>query len=1256
MKRHLNSKKASKAHGLAVILALFAATTLTACKGGGLFNGKLFKERSAEKPAPTDDGIEKSFFVDASGKPKTFLCAIAPELGRGDAGEESYTSFVNETAHCNIEFEVTENYLVGKLIQPSFLNDRSRWEEMLRIPIKSHYYYEHAKDPHGRETNEWIENSSRSHWSARPMMKLDLTGLQLGKLGTAADAKAISVEDIEWDRQRNFLGFSVNAEHHEYRGGGRWITVQGRYRVNFLKFEHDPSFEKVPYNLENSRYMNILHVLGRRIEGTEQELYAGHWDLRKPTTIYLNGVPAEHEKTVRAAIEKWNVALREIGAIGKDQVAFNVEVRNSKHPFDLRYPAINWISDKRISAKSPLGIGMAHADVRNGKIIWGGVSIFGGMLENYINRYTPIEATGSGMVDGMTPFQSFVPMINPTMKPMERLEQANAGARASLIDNMSVDLRKYLEGSLAAMSKDGKSTPEQMQAIRDQMQKLARGNPALNKIVADLIDQSRQEANGVNGTFARTNILKILGQRLGRDTKINPREEAAKARPELANALKEKDLSRRALVLKGMNNINNSARFVELERTAENMSGSWMASEAQRTRNYPDMLESVVMDLTLHEFGHMIGLGHQFKENIVPEEGTVPSRFVKELNEKATEEKGFTNYTSVMGYRSGRTEMILPSADLAPGPHDKLVLRYLYRDQFATYDKNADDFVYLKVPANGKIPALARVKSKSGQVTNLPVSYFPQCNDFEASLDADPFCNRWDRGSKAEDIIKSYFEYVSDNLLASLYNVVGGGGMHWYYEYRLWNLSLSQFSRARLFYDEMRRRLRSEPDLIPIWNELRMDKNSLFEFSQGCQKPDPTSSAQVKSGILRRLFAHKDIVDLCRANAIALKEFGFFLNLPDGDYTKIDHKNRFVSGGYLEGDANRERSFDNFIGSWYQLSNFPLKFSSLFTLTSADPFQFDPYYGITPNYYFDSAENRYLYRTLYPREYTRLISSSVQNNMRFTATGMSPINSIGKTILATSSLLPYQRFSSNDSARLPGDFNEMLDQQTQFQLSMVAVILTAVKPDTSSGVKADHYKKFTASVYDFFTGKSTTATEVFIMPKGNVIVWANGMFLYPVTRLKFYEGTNSYVIAYKVAFDYEEGDQLVEDSVKYALNDKHTEIARICMEGFNRNGLASYFDSANSEISDENNFEGFYIPQGIAEEIGKEKTKLFYDSIESSFAKYDKRSLKGIPANFPLHSMRQVCDQAILGIGEISASAALLNGFWLNITADFMEK
>ena len=1228
--------KANKTY-TAIPVLLITILGLSACKGGGLFNGKLFKERAAEKPAPHDQGIEKSFFVNADGKPKTFLCAWSPEMERG-AGSESHL-LTNMAMHCNIEFEITEKYLVGKMINPSFPNDRSRWKDALKIPIQSHYYFERQKDQHGRQTNEWLENSSRSHWSARPMIKLDLSSLNLMEFGGRSFGggySVTSVEDIEWDRQNNFLGFSMNLS---FAGDyGSTDEHQGRFRVNFLKFDHDPSFQKVPYNLENSRYMNILHVMGRKVEGIEQELYAARWDLRKPTNLYINGVPEAQLKVILHAVEQWNVALREIGAIGPTQTAFVPVVKEMKHPFDLRYPALNWISDKRISLTSPLGIGMAHADVRNGKIIWGGVVIYGGLIENYVNRYAPVEAASAVNINGKAPSQAFAHIFEQhQLQGIPELAKIRSADQGAILNQLTGTMANITQAEIDQMTRQGK--PEQAAALRERLSRINPSNIGYQNMVADLVGQAQRETKEVNAFLSRQSLLEMVGLK-GQGELLNAAQIAErKGNKQMAAALKETDASVRHRKLVQANN-QSSPFFMETDRTVLNMAGSWMSAEAQTKRNFPDMLDGVIADLTLHELGHFLGLGHQFKENILPEEGTVPSAIYNELKENATEEKYFSNYTSVMGYRSGRVEMAIVAKDMKPGPHDKLVLRYLYKGQYTVFDKKADEFLYAKVPASGKIPANSRVHTKRGAVEVLPTSYFPACNDMDASFDADPFCNRWDRGSSAQEIVASYFQLLSDNLLARLYSLVGGGSAHWMHESMLWGAAFDTFSRVRLFYDEMRRRLRSDAALIPLWNNIRNDKEALFGFADGCQNGSNIAS-------LNELFKHKDIKDLCQANAIALREFRFFLNLPEGDYTRIDHTRRYISGGYLEGDVTR--NYGGYLGAWFQLSNFPLKFIAMHTLTAANPYML--WHGwLVPNMFFDSPENRVLYRTLYPRDYTRLISDSVKNNMRFSATGMDDQTTMGRTILATSSLVPYQSHRANDSARLPDDFNRMLEQQTEFNLSMVAVIVDTVNPDVKSNVKPHRYKMFTGKIYDFVTGRTTAASDVFILPDGKLITRASGSFIFPVTKLKFLEGTTSYAVAYKIDYSYESNDKLVEESVKSALLEKQKQVLDACIEGYNRNGLANYFDNAQNE------FEGFYIQPGIAEESGREKSDAFLNSIKEAFDKYEKISAKEIPPNSRFNSMLRVCDEASRGVGQITASAALLNGYWLNITKDYVEK
>ena len=1190
----------------------------------------------------TEDIIEKSFFQNADGKPKTFLCGWAPEVAKG-WGEFAFLTQVEEEAHCNIEFEISESYLLGKKVNPSFPDDRSRWVDMIRIPIAKHLYIDKKKDDKGKET--LAENTTRGTWATRPLIKLDLSGIQLLNIGHGASTKnsVSSIEDVEWDKERHFLGFSANiiAVTDDLNA-----SFQEKLRVNFLEFQHDETFKKTPYNQEDSQFMNILHVMGRKIEGVEPELYAAHWDVRQPTDIYITGAPPERQRVITASIEKWNDALRSIGAIKPNEKAFNPIVKELAHAFDLRYPSIIWIEDKRISINAPLGVGMAQADVRNGKILWGSVVMYGGLLEKYINSSAPVDGGEAADTNVVTAIQNSIGSILPQSLPsMAAINQVTPAMQSQLMQNLVMSHSDYLESEIAHLVKSGSvSTQAQLDAMKNQLENFKNQDPGLSKVVKSYIEAAQKESRGVSDYFRTMTIQDHLGT-AGAAKDLSPGSNlAAKTmHRNLEIAMREKNPQRRMQMIRSLERKNLST-FVEKDFTAENMKGGWMAGRNAAKYSFPEMLDGVVMNLTLHEFGHIIGLGHQFKENIIPQVGTVPSRYIKDLNLKATEASEFTNYTSVMGYQSGRTEMMLTTKDLQPGPHDLLVLRYLYNRQYSAYDKSRDDWTYLPLPLSGKIPQYTQTSGGA-----LPTAYFPQCNDIEASYGADPFCNRWDRGSRAEDIVKNYFDGISSNLLANMYSLIGGAGNPQAAEGRLWGMSLDTFSRVRLFYDEMRRRLRSEENLKSAWNRLRNDKDALFGFSMACQAKDPSDEKQVPSSVLREIMAHKDIRDLCRANALALHEMQFFMNLPEGDYTKIDHKKKYVSGGYLAGDVSTD--YGHIFGSWYQLSNLPLKFTSLYTLTASNPYMVDEGY-LMGNPYYDNEENRVLYRTLYPHEYTKLIADSVQHNLRFEATGLDDKTTMGRTVLAAGGLLPWSAKMSNESGRLPSEYNNLLNQQTEFQYSMVAVLIEAVKPDVKANVKADYYKKFTATIFDFASGNSTTARDVYILPNGQVIVWANGMFLYPVTKLTFYKDTSSYVVAYKVAFDRQDqrADPLSDDSVKSRLMEQHNIVAGKCIEGFAGNGLSGYFHNTNDD------FDGFYIPPGIADEHGTEKITLFHRSVDTAFEKYEKTANAGIPANYSMRKMSGICDESIRGIGEISAAAGMINGFWLGNAYEYLDK
>lgn len=1230
--------------GFAALLGTVAVLSLSGCPG--LINSKLFNARASETPAPNEETFDKSFFRNADGSPKSFLCAWAPEVERGVYGEQYISHLINMAQHCNIEFDITEEYLVGRMVNPSYPDHnnpahRKLWKEVLKIPIVKHFYYEHGKDSHGRDTNDWVENSERSHWSARPKMRLALGGIDILDFLPGGGHKVTSVEDIEQDKVNNFLGFSINTSSSWLEG-----EFQGRFRINFLKFEHDKSFKKVPYNQANSRYFNILHILGSKIEGVEPNLYAAHWDLSKTTRLYISGSDNPQVTNILVhAVYAWNKTLQDIKAVPPGHMAFAPVVQNLKHPFDLRYPSVNWVSDRRISQYGPLGVGMAHADLENGKIIWGGVVLYGGMIERYINAYAPI---GGGSDGGGS--SSAAAMINPLkvlassirdFTPMASLQDILGTPSTQIYQDMVGDHQLSLKQQLMQATDEA-----QKQAIQTELETFQSRNPKIAEIAQAMQIEARNENKEVGLQ------LKMLQQRgaFGINAQQAESITAGTGNPQDADQISkifaENDNSKRREQLHSMDSYNTSF-LVEKELTLQNLNFGMM--NGSQSRSYSEMLDSVTTYLVTHELGHFLGLGHQFKENILPPKGSVPSRYVKELTEKSGPAGGFSNLTSMMGYPDGRTVVSIKAENFVPGPQDELVLNYLYNGKYAALNRKADDWKFIDIPEDGKVPTFSQV-SVEGKIVNMPTAYFPACNDWEASLAADPYCNRFDRGSSAEDIVQAYFDRLSDNLMGSQFSLVSGGGNASGNENFLWAQAFDVMSRVRLFYDEMRRRLRQDPYLKQSWDELRLDSDALLEFSQACD----AKTVSIKSLALQKIFKDPVMVDLCRANNKAMTEFQYFVNLPQADHNLIDFKNRYLSSGHFAGDVSMDTS--HAFGSWYQLSNVALKYAALYTMTTPNPYLV---WGgrILRNPYYDYQEDRYLYRSLYAKEYTRTVSDAVLNNLRFAADGSDSTTVFGRTILAASYMLPGQA-NSNESQKISPVFDDRLDQQTQFNASLASVMIKAVVVDQDSAtdgksVEPDHYQKFTATIYDWYSKQEFAARDVYLLPDGKLIVRANNMFVYAVTPVKFYKVSPpgpgqevlGYAIAYRVTYDYDPNDPLYNESIKNRLLRKHDMLTDICV-----NKLKNYFDLGNPD------FKGYFIPQGMEYESQPyEKLKLHRKSITNSFCKFENRDQNEETCNSIKHPILDVCTEVNKGIGEISSAAALISGSWIGLAWKFLD-
>lgn len=1151
-----------------------------------------YKSPATETPMPTDDSVAKSFFSTQKthsktgalyNQPRTFLCGWASERETGEIAELTSLHNVINTEHCNLVFEITEKKLIGKMINPSFPEDPSRWKVAITIPITNHYYIEAEKDSSGRDTQKIVKNSSRSHWSARPYMDLDLTGINMDHFWSASfssksSSTTLNVDKIEWDLANYFLGFSITVNHK----GSDYNT----YRFNLLGFEHNPQFKKTPFNDKNYKRMNVLHIVGEKVNGLYQILNAAHWDLSKTHELRLWGFPEEYVPVMEEVVADWNEAFEKIGAIEKGKKAFTINKEPVKHAFDLRYPTMAWVSDEKISSYSPLGVGMTLADVKNGEVKWGMVTIYGGMIERYMKSYT----AGDSLNEQAPSNHSIAKALTSSMTKKNITAPSNIQKMAGLSEislsyNHSQSIAQELNESLNKLSNKNKKNTST--GVVNSEAKL--NADVIKKMFSEMIQVSQSKASQAQNQIEQLNIADILFSKQPADS-TSPQQNA----------------------------FNPASAIFCTGRTFSDVAASWRKEISASGKNENQILKHMIKELISHEFGHFLGLGHQFKENILPNKDQVPENIYNQLAAQATKEKGYTNYNSVMGYRDPRTE-IADTQEIKPGPQDLLVLKYLYQQKYATYKKGDSDFTYFDVPAHGVIPETAPNNPE------LKTSYFPQCNDIEASLSIDPFCNRFDRGSDALSIIENYFSGLQDSLMQNLFAFTDAkNGNAEYAEYLLWYKSFQTLGRTRIFYDYMRLYFKNEIDMI------RKDEQALLEFSSACV------SGKTQNALLNKIFSEKpQLQQLCKANAFALNQIKNLVSKNLTDYTKKNIEDRYTPGGISGGDTDRD--WTRFDGSWTEMSGLPLKTASLYALTTSVPwndYNYMPIYN-DPNYKFS-------YSSLYPKEFTEIIAANVKNNLKFVSLGQSEKTNMGASVLSMSWLLQFSNFNNNDAGLFPPQYIEKIRNQQKFDFSIVAIILKGRKKDNNP----NYVDSFDGSVFDFNSNRETPLTNAYLLPGGQVIASASSMFLYPITRFMPYKDDEGYAYAYKLNFTRDPSDPLSDFSVKTDLKELHDRLINACVIGTdgNNNGLSKFFNSS------EPAFKGFKMPVGLS--LADEKKKEFLDSIEVAFQDYYKFESE----DFKVKPKAETCRESLRGLGLIISSAAVMNGFWLPEVMDYIQK
>ncbi len=1256
-------------------ITLLFSFALTACN---------VKKRDAETPVPTLKRVNTDFFFNfnedrTSYTSKRFLFGSSIEDKAGPY-RDLYMDHWNLEGHANIEFEYNQegNKLIGKLVNPTYPNDKSKWQIIVTFDISSAYYEEKRVDATGRTSNDEIRRSDRSDPRARPFIDLEISSMKVwatDRLQNPVTAfMGQTVYDVEWAKEGNFLGFTVI-------GGSALLgqTAQTTKRFNLMQFEPgSPDFEETPYHRDNDKYTQIIDIIGSRPNHFGERLKAVHWDInaktKKKHVIHLHNFPDKYLHVAQDSVKAWNdVFQKEVG-----YRPFIAEVSKRKYAFDLRYHTIHWVDDIRLSSAGPLGLANMAADITNGKVLWTASIIWGGMLDQYAAMDIPSSA---GSISGLTSSRYNLEGLVP---------ESMTSWRAPLVANTSFNqfdnqnFVNFLSQFITDTSSNWMKT--QISEKTEELEELVKTGDINKSTMELLVANYKEQLKELQSLNSPSELRAVMAKLLGKgsvnqvdvgsawlDLKDNPYKFA-----QILKEIKMEDVTKDDGDLLDMGAfdakseayqalpetlrkhiIEHSAETINLSFDGDNpavdilsdLSSSFQELNTdERPIDIVDVKKSMMRKTIVHEIGHTLGLAHNFKANILPEKGTVPNAIYNDLKEKA--ENGMINSSSIMGYPDGRTTVLTPYENQVPGHHDIARIKYLYKKQYPMYDKSTNgesDYVWKTVDdSNGRIEPQVTIDGKT-----LTPGYLPGCNDFAASFYSDPYCNRHDRGYNARTLMKSYFTGYWNRIMKNLESNIDALKRRDYFgiERYLWRMTSMTLSRGRLFHDYMRNKYRDEiaalntattkgtyQNLISFSNSCR----SLVNSETGADKTSDELEAMKDGKIVSNFIEEKsdgsyginEFGDLCIASTIYFDEINKLVNLEGKEYTQIDYFNRLIPGGIRSGESRSD--YAQAFGSWKRMSLLPIRFMVMQSMIL-------PYatmstrYGDYPLYPYNREDTSFSTATLFPEEYLKVVRSLIQSTMHFEDANKQP--RISRSLLYLGYFLRMQAYSE-DSQFFSSDILKAISDQTQFRFSQALIEVEANKINND-----DYAKTFKGSIYNAHNsfGKETLGPiYLFSLDKLIMDSQPNSLIL-QLSPVRW--RSNSSGVSLAIKLDYEPNIHFEELDAfsprKYFIN-QYKNALTTCIEGNNAandNGLQSFF----TNTTDDEIFRGIEIPNDIHR---RDRAYIeLNDSIEKALRLFAEKN------NFDLRE----CENAIETQKVMVLGAALMAGLVFPETIDYLE-
>ncbi len=681
----------------------------------------------------------------------------------------------------------------------------------------------------------------------------------------------------------------------------------------------------------------------------------------------------------------------------------------------------------------------------------------------------------------------------------------------------------------------------------------------------------------------------------------------------------------------------------DLERTASAYAGNF--SQPLSGFVLFELKQKIVKEILSHEIGHFMGLGHNFKENILPKytKHKYPTKVYNELQYRAEGTHGhekFTNVTSIMGYASMETVLNLKIEDIKPQVQDVQVLTYIYSYSYPILKD--DDFYYVRMDLDLFIPA--------------DNAFFPHCGDWWVELGADPYCSRFDRGYDALTIIENTYTNMEERIEANILSNSDVASRNVFKKERSqWASALRGLSIMRHFYDYMRKEYKTEFDIA--FSEASDKPHFIYSFADICSVDYPENidehiekleqecsgattvsslvalaSADEESGTTddnnidyrnsscASAFWYKtfkesaeqkshsnsseapEMYELCRGNKYVLDKMKIIAQKKSLEFSELEF-NELQAVSARNGAIDSELS----VASGGMLSYFPLKLIALSTLLTPFPTRFTR--GMSrPIFQYQTDEGFFEYKSFYPKAYAEIISNNALNNIGLTSTDGQAIPKISdiriKRLLMAFGSMNSQW--SNDKASLSPEIKGHLKGLLGFSNIRPGFLVLDKQAHQDDPTRITH---FTGTFTEFGSQEKQSVREIYVLDDTSVLAkMDDNSIIYTMTKLRWITNSKAVSIGLYTYNSNEDSNPLSTWSVSYNIIQSINRVVSSCIEQSQVGpGLKTYFGIDNVHTADSSNknifnFHGFKVPDNIS--FSNSAQNEFKESVKREYSKF----------------------------------------------------